>query len=151
MLRQRPDIAQAEQELIAANARIGAAMAQYYPQLSLTGSLGVASGALSNLLTGPAGVWAIAAGLARALAPLVIAIALAASLEKFLPWMEPRDLVSHLVRLALATVIFLPAYIVLTWPFTRGMGLRQLVGELSIPVIGPMLRRFGVVDRGASS
>ena len=60
MLRQRPDIAQAEQELIAANARIGAAMAQYYPQLSLTGSLGVASGALSSLLTGPAGVWAIA-------------------------------------------------------------------------------------------
>lgn len=64
MLRQRPDIAQAEQELIAANARIGAAMAQYYPQLSLTGSLGVASGALSNLLTGPAGVWAIAGNLA---------------------------------------------------------------------------------------
>lgn len=64
MLRQRPDIAQAEQELIAANARIGAAMAQYYPQLSLTGSLGYASGALSNLLTGPAGVWAIAGTLA---------------------------------------------------------------------------------------
>ncbi|PZF78942.1 RND transporter [Aestuariivirga litoralis] len=63
MLRQRPDIAQAEQELIAANARIGAAMAQYYPQVSLTGSLGVASGALSNLLTGPAGVWAVAANL----------------------------------------------------------------------------------------
>lgn len=64
MLRQRPDIAQAEQELIAANARIGAAMAQYYPQLSLTGSLGYASGALSNLLTGPAGVWALAGSLA---------------------------------------------------------------------------------------
>lgn len=64
MLRQRPDIAQAEQELIAANARIGAAMAQYYPQLSLTGSLGYASGALTNLLTGPAGVWAIAGTLA---------------------------------------------------------------------------------------
>lgn len=64
MLRQRPDIAQAEQELIAANARIGAAMAQYYPQLSLTGGLGVASGALSNLLTGPAGIWAIAGSLA---------------------------------------------------------------------------------------
>jgi outer membrane protein, multidrug efflux system len=63
MLRQRPDIAQAEQELIAANARIGAAMAQYYPQLSLTGSLGVASGALSSLLTGPAGAWVIAANL----------------------------------------------------------------------------------------
>ena len=63
MLRQRPDIAQAEQELIAANARIGAAMAQYYPQLSLTGSLGYASGALSNVLTGPAGVWAIAGSL----------------------------------------------------------------------------------------
>lgn len=64
MLRQRPDIAQAEQELIAANARIGAAMAQYYPQLSLTGSLGYASGALTNLLTGPAGLWAIAGTLA---------------------------------------------------------------------------------------
>lgn len=63
MLRQRPDIAQAEQELIAANARIGAAMAQYYPQLSLTGSLGYASGALTDLLTGPAGVWAIAGSL----------------------------------------------------------------------------------------
>lgn len=60
MLRQRPDIAQAEQELIAANARIGAAMAQYYPQLSLTGSLGFASAALADLLTGPAGAWAIA-------------------------------------------------------------------------------------------
>ena len=64
MLRQRPDIAQAEAELIAANARIGAAMAQYYPQVSLTGNLGMASATLSNLLTGPAGVWAIAGSLA---------------------------------------------------------------------------------------
>jgi len=60
LLERRPDIAQAEQQLIAANAQIGAAKAQYFPTISLTGVLGTASGQLSNLFSGPAKVWSYA-------------------------------------------------------------------------------------------
>jgi multidrug efflux system outer membrane protein len=63
LLQQRPDIAQAEQQLIAANARIGAARAQYYPSISLTSALGFASAQLSTLLSGPAHTWSVGAGL----------------------------------------------------------------------------------------
>jgi multidrug efflux system outer membrane protein len=64
LLERRPDILQAEQNLVAANADIGAARALYYPQLSLTGSLGSVSAAFSNFLSGPSLAWSIAAGLA---------------------------------------------------------------------------------------
>ncbi len=57
LLARRPDIRQAEQALIAANARIGAAKAQYFPSISLTGLFGWSSTDLSNLFTGPAKVW----------------------------------------------------------------------------------------------
>jgi len=60
LLERRPDIAQAEQQLIAANAQIGAARAQYFPAISLTGAFGSASGQLSNLFSGPARVWSYA-------------------------------------------------------------------------------------------
>jgi outer membrane protein, multidrug efflux system len=63
LLARRPDILQAEQNLVAANANIGAARALYYPSLSLTGALGSASTAFGNFLTGPASVWLLAAGL----------------------------------------------------------------------------------------
>jgi multidrug efflux system outer membrane protein len=67
LLERRPDIRQAEQDLIAANARIGAAQAERFPQISLTGFFGVQSRALSDLLTGPARIWS---GTAGAVAPL---------------------------------------------------------------------------------
>ncbi len=67
LLERRPDIRQAEQELIAANARIGAAKAEYFPRISLTGVLGVQSRALTDLLTGPSRTWTASAG---AIAPL---------------------------------------------------------------------------------
>ena len=63
LLERRPDILQAEQNLIAANANIGAAKALYYPQFNLTGTFGSVSGAFGNFLTGPATAWSLAAGL----------------------------------------------------------------------------------------
>jgi NodT family efflux transporter outer membrane factor (OMF) lipoprotein len=54
LLERRPDIREAEQTLVAANAQIGAAKALFFPQITLTGFLGVQSAALSNLFTGPA-------------------------------------------------------------------------------------------------
>jgi len=64
LLLRRPDLIQAEQTLIAANARVAVARAAYFPTLSLTGTLGSESVALSDLFTGPAGMWqaALAAG-----------------------------------------------------------------------------------------
>lgn len=57
LLCRRPDIKRAEQQLIAANAQIGAAKALYFPSITLTGSYGSASSQLSNLFTGPARTW----------------------------------------------------------------------------------------------
>jgi multidrug efflux system outer membrane protein len=64
LLARRPDIRQAEQALIAANARIGVAKAQYFPSISLTGFFGSASTELSDLFTGPAKTWSYAGMLA---------------------------------------------------------------------------------------
>jgi multidrug efflux system outer membrane protein len=60
LLDRRPDIQQAEQLIVAANAQIGVAKAAYFPQINLTGSGGVASTALASLFT--SGSWAVAAG-----------------------------------------------------------------------------------------
>jgi multidrug efflux system outer membrane protein len=65
LLLQRPDLVQAEQNLIAANARIGVARAAYFPDITLTGYLGSESIALSNLFKGPAGIWQLAATLTQ--------------------------------------------------------------------------------------
>jgi multidrug efflux system outer membrane protein len=61
LLTRRPDLRQAEQNLIAANALIGAARAQYFPSISLTGLFGSASSMLSDLFSGPAKIWSFAA------------------------------------------------------------------------------------------
>lgn len=60
LLVRRPDIAQAEQQLIAANARIGVAKGQYFPSISLTGILGTSSTELSDLFSGPSRIWSYA-------------------------------------------------------------------------------------------
>jgi multidrug efflux system outer membrane protein len=57
LLTRRPDLLQAEQSLIAANAQIGAARALYFPTISLTGALGSSSTDLSDLFKGPTRVW----------------------------------------------------------------------------------------------
>ncbi len=63
LLERRPDIRQAEQDLVSAQARIGVAKAAYFPSISLTGFFGFASADLSNLFSGPARVWNYGASL----------------------------------------------------------------------------------------
>ena len=65
LLERRPDIRQAEEQLIAANAQIGVARAAYFPQIFLSGSGGYQSSALSNLFSGPAGAWSFGASLTQ--------------------------------------------------------------------------------------
>ena len=57
LLERRPDIQAAEQNLIAANAEIGVAKAEYFPKLSLSGALGGQSSQLSRLFAGPNSAW----------------------------------------------------------------------------------------------
>jgi len=61
LLEQRPDIRQAEQDLIAANAQIGVAKSLYYPAISLTAAFGYSSTDLSKLFKHPAQAWSFAA------------------------------------------------------------------------------------------
>ncbi len=67
LLTRRPDIRQAEQNLIAANANIGVAKGQYFPRFTVTGALGSSSADFSHLLSGPAGLWSYGVGLAMPL------------------------------------------------------------------------------------
>src|SRR5207245_2881091 len=60
LLERRPDLRQAEQQLVAANARIGIAKAEFFPKLSLTALFGTASPELSALTGGSATIWAVA-------------------------------------------------------------------------------------------
>ena len=62
VLLRRPDVVQAEFDLYAANAEIGAARAQLFPTISLTGLLGLASTSLIGLFTGGAFNWSVGAG-----------------------------------------------------------------------------------------
>ena len=60
LLQRRPDLRQAEEQLVAANARIGVAKAEFFPKLSLTAVFGTASPEVSALTGGAATIWAVA-------------------------------------------------------------------------------------------
>ena len=62
LLRRRPDVRQAEQQLVAANAAVGVAMASFFPTISLTGAFGGVSSDVSTLFS-DGKTWSIAAGL----------------------------------------------------------------------------------------
>jgi multidrug efflux system outer membrane protein len=63
LLEQRPDICEAEQQLRSANAQVGVAKANFFPQLNLTGLFGEATTELSAFTSGGDAAWSIAAGL----------------------------------------------------------------------------------------
>jgi multidrug efflux system outer membrane protein len=65
LLERRPDIQSSEQQLVAANARIGIAKAAFFPQISLTGLAGYQSTSLTSLFSGPAGLWSFGASLSQ--------------------------------------------------------------------------------------
>ncbi len=70
LLTRRPDLRQAEQQVIAANERVGVALADFYPRFALTASVGLASDDLSNLFDASATTYSLAGGV---LAPLFTA------------------------------------------------------------------------------
>jgi multidrug efflux system outer membrane protein len=65
LLLRRPDIVEAEQQLIAANAQIAVARAALFPRIQLTGFLGTESASLGDLLSAPARIWQLAFALAQ--------------------------------------------------------------------------------------
>ena len=67
LLERRPDIASAERAAAEANALIGIGKAAYFPSVTLSGTAGLAATTLSQLVTGPAGVWSLGASLAQTL------------------------------------------------------------------------------------
>src|ERR1700728_1268493 len=67
LLERRPDIAAAERQADAANAQIGIATAAYYPNVSLSGSGGFASGNPGTLIQGPSEMWSLGASAVRLL------------------------------------------------------------------------------------
>lgn len=67
LLERRPDIAQAERLVAAANAQIGIAIAAYYPVISLSGTYGYDSNHFQQLFTGPASLWSLGSQLVATL------------------------------------------------------------------------------------
>jgi multidrug efflux system outer membrane protein len=67
VLERRPDVRQAEESLVAANANIGVAKAAFFPQIPLTASFGASSTALTSFLQGPATFWTVSGELTQPL------------------------------------------------------------------------------------
>ncbi len=65
LLERRPDIRRAEENLVAANANVGVAKANFFPQISLTGLFGAQSTAITSFLQGPATFWAVGGGVVQ--------------------------------------------------------------------------------------
>jgi outer membrane protein, multidrug efflux system len=63
LLMRRPDVAEAAQNLVAANAQIGVAIADFYPRFSLTGSAGFESADGSTIFNWQSRIWAIASSI----------------------------------------------------------------------------------------
>lgn len=67
LLERRPDIAASERSMAAANAQIGIAVAAYYPNLTITGEVGLQSSSIKNLFTWPSRFWSVGPSLSETL------------------------------------------------------------------------------------
>ncbi len=117
------------------------------------GIVGVAWGtfsayAVSSALLLSLTLWSLQLGAKRSLAtlarlftPLAVALVLAATLDRVLPWAGRSPGLSAL-RLAVSLALFGAAYAAAVYPLTRGMGLMAVLADFEAPVIGPLLRRF---------
>ena len=65
ILERRPDVRQAEESLVAANANVGVAKAAFFPQIPLTAGFGLQSTALTSFLQGPASFWSLGGQLSQ--------------------------------------------------------------------------------------
>jgi multidrug efflux system outer membrane protein len=63
LLTRRPDVVEAEQQLVAANADIGAAKALFYPSLNIAAVFGAAAGNLGDVLDADAALWSVSGGI----------------------------------------------------------------------------------------
>lgn len=78
----------------------------------------------------------------RSLTPLLISIAVAWTLDRFLPWAGAESFGVRGARVLLGSVLFVGVYGALVLPLARGVGLMQLFSEFNLPVLSPLLRRL---------
>lgn len=78
--------------------------------------------------------------------PLAVAIALALALHRIVPWAGSADLGMRATRFAVLALSFAALYVVAVRPLARGLGLRRVLSDLNVPVVAPLLRRFGGGD-----
>ncbi|MFN8587800.1 MAG: oligosaccharide flippase family protein [Candidatus Eisenbacteria bacterium] len=83
----------------------------------------------------------VLAGVGRLFAPMLIALALAWALQRGLPWADA-SLGRRLARMCVSMILFGLLYLAAVRPIARGIGIRQMLSEFNLPVIGPLVRRF---------
>lgn len=83
----------------------------------------------------------VLAGVGRLYLPMGLAIALVWALERYLPGADA-SLGQLLLRMLGSMLLFGVVYTFAVWPLARGIGIRKMLSEFNLPVIGPLLKRF---------
>ncbi len=97
--------------------------------MALTG-LGLSAGRVLSLI-------------GRLYLPLVTALVLLVTLHQFVPWAGHPEIAWRALRLILSGTAFAAVYFAVAKPLSAGLGLREVLGELDLPIVGPLLRRPG--------
>ncbi len=107
-------------------------------------SYALSSAVLVSLAFGGLGLpaRAVFATVGRLFAPLVVALLLVNGLDRVLPWAGSHETTFMILRPAVALASFLLLYALAIRPLTRGMGLRAVLAEVDVPVIGGLVRRL---------
>lgn len=109
---------------------------------SLSGGL-LLTMALAGLSMRPSAVLGL---VLRLYLPMLAALAIVVSLGRLLPWAGHPDLGRRALRFAISTLVFGALYLAVVKPLTRGLGLRQALSEINLPVVSSLLRRLGGGD-----